>query len=142
MTTWTWTTVDFRPDPSGWRAIFLNYEPGNWTDHHGWHEVPIAGWLIQHERPDPPTWVDPDRVDAPAFRDARVVAGIVLDDEITPAASLTGYWFLAAPGEDPSDDANPEDEVEHRRDIDRRLAERRRRFAQVRAARADQQATP
>jgi hypothetical protein len=38
-----WTTIDFRPAPSGWRTAYLvDEEPGFIT-------IPMPGWLVQEE---------------------------------------------------------------------------------------------
>lgn len=56
-----YSTVDIRPDPSGWRALYIDEEG------HGLE--PVVGWLIQEHE-------DGGR--------RRVVAGVVEDGRLAP----------------------------------------------------------
>ncbi|MGH9214058.1 MAG: hypothetical protein ACRD2C_25825 [Acidimicrobiales bacterium] len=105
-----WEVVDFRPDPSGWQAIYFHTEPGPGR---GWYAVPVVGWLVQKARRyDALTTEDVDDADAEdaAINDRvpsnwdepkswRVVAGVLEDICIEPADYSDTLWRLVAPGE-------------------------------------------
>jgi len=105
-----WNTIDFRPAPPGWRAIYL---------HPGEREVvPIAGWLIQERYTQhgqsPPRLVDTLNEDEQVFgRQRRVIPGFVSIDgdwtvrPIDMYDNGTDVWYVLAPG-DPEPDASEE----------------------------------
>lgn len=66
--------IDFRPDSSGLRALYV-YEDGS-------HEsLPVVGWLVQE------TWNDVGDNDKPADRWRRIVAAIMSPDMPMPEAA-------------------------------------------------------
>ncbi|MGH9247287.1 MAG: hypothetical protein ACRD29_23840 [Acidimicrobiales bacterium] len=98
-----WEVVDFRPDASGWQAIYLQPEPGTGP---GWYAVPVVGWLIQKAQPyDARTFRNLDDADDRVPweegdpKTHQVVAGVVEDIYIEPADFVDTFWQLVPPGE-------------------------------------------
>lgn len=85
-----WRTVDFRPAPPGWRAVYL--PPGQPTYQHA-----MPGWLVQA--------TDDGRY--------RVTAGALALQDVTPVpAAGEDFWLLLSPEEG---DPPPEMQLAERR---------------------------
>jgi hypothetical protein len=90
----SWRTIDFRPNDTGWRAVYLD------EDGQGWTFKRVVGWLIQEEvLDDAQAREDLPPNEHPPLPDRRVVAGIVNYDAIEAASDPVAFSYLLAPGD-------------------------------------------
>lgn len=91
-TDYYWRTTDFRPDSSGWQAVYLKPEEG--IDF-----VPVVGWLIQemllcYKTP----FEDHDPEEQDRIPGMRVTAGVLEHCNIIAADDNSNFWLLLGPG--------------------------------------------
>jgi hypothetical protein len=100
---WGWDTIDMRPDAGTWYALLLA-EDEQLPDHGagartGAFFLPVAGWLLQEQRPYDPLTFRPVEEDCRYER--RLVAGAVEQNTATvePVVDLGNLWCLHPVGE-------------------------------------------
>lgn len=81
---YTWTEVDFRPAPLGWRLVYLIDDQVQ--------IVPMPGWLIeeQHE----------DRAPFTRTGSRRVVAADMDEYAVDSVAGRSAFWMVLGPEQD------------------------------------------
>lgn len=115
-----WRTIDLRPAPPGWRALYVDDNGRTWT-------APLIGWAIQEDAPAG----ERDRWHPPADRDRQIVPAtadpangpepwvIQHDDE--------QFFCLIAPGDEPP----PPGVIDEHVRVRARLRQRAQRFDQA-----------